>query len=54
MKTVASCTKMSSKHLVHGAEYNIGRAYFQGFGVRTDYQEAERLVELELPFFTIK
>lgn len=42
MKQVAASTKPSAKHLIHGAEYNIGRAYFQGYGVRTDYQEAEK------------
>ncbi|XP_067932530.1 LRP2-binding protein-like isoform X1 [Watersipora subatra] len=42
MQAVATCTKMSCKHLVHAAEYNIGRAYFQGYGVRTDYEEAEK------------
>lgn len=44
MKAVAACKKISSKHLVHSAEFNVGRAYFQGYGIRTDYPEAERYV----------
>ena len=46
MKIVAGCKKMSAKHLIHGAEFNIGRAYFQGYGIRTDYREAEKYVNV--------
>lgn len=31
------------KHIIHAAQYNIGRAYFQGYGVgRQSDKEAER------------
>ncbi|XP_046340763.1 LRP2-binding protein-like [Haliotis rufescens] len=40
---VATSTMRQAKHLKHAAEYNIGRAYFQGYGVkRQSDEEAER------------
>ncbi|XP_046565674.1 LRP2-binding protein-like [Haliotis rubra] len=40
---IATSTVRQAKHLKHAAEYNIGRAYFQGYGVRRQSdEEAER------------
>ncbi|ESO98363.1 hypothetical protein LOTGIDRAFT_84170, partial [Lottia gigantea] len=40
---VASCKSKSVKHLLPALQYNIGRAYFQGFGVkRQSDAEAEK------------
>jgi len=42
MQKVASSTSPKAKHLLFAAYYNIGRAYFQGYGVQHLDDEAER------------
>ncbi|CAH1784642.1 unnamed protein product [Owenia fusiformis] len=42
MLDVANSKSILSKHLIHAAQYNVGRAYFQGYGVRQSDEEAER------------
>ncbi|XP_064631232.1 LRP2-binding protein-like isoform X2 [Lineus longissimus] len=43
MNRISSSTSLRAKHLVHAAQYNIGRAHFQGYGVRRQSDtEAER------------
>ncbi|XP_074642385.1 LRP2-binding protein-like isoform X2 [Tubulanus polymorphus] len=42
MMTVAATPPPQVKHLVRAAQYNIGRAHFQGFGVKQSDEEAER------------
>jgi len=42
MMKIASSTSPRVKHLLHAAQYNIGRAYFQGYGVRRSDDDAER------------
>lgn len=43
MYKVATSTTLQAKHLVHSAQFNVGRAYYQGFGVKRSEDEAERL-----------
>lgn len=43
MSKVATSTTLQAKHLVHAAQFNVGRAYYQGFGVKRSEEEAERL-----------
>ena len=43
MRVVESDCK-KARHLLRAAEYNVGRAYFQGFGVKQSDQQAEKLV----------
>ena len=38
---VANLTSTEVSHLIHCAEYNIARAYFEGFGVKQSDTEAE-------------
>jgi len=42
MQKVATSTSPKAKHLLYAAYYNIGRAYFQGYGVQHIDDEAER------------
>lgn len=42
MYKVATSTILQAKHLVHAAQFNVGRAYYQGFGVKRSEDEAER------------
>ncbi len=42
MMKVASSTSPKTRHLLRAAQYNIGRAYFQGYGVIHADDEAER------------
>ncbi len=42
MTEVATSTAKNSHHLVRAAQYNIGRAYFQGYGVKHSDDEALR------------
>ena len=42
MMDVATNTTKKGKHLVRAAQYNIGRAYFQGYGCKQSYTVAER------------
>ena len=44
MKKVAETSNPKAKHLTRAAQYNVGRAYFQGYGVRQSDFEAERRV----------
>lgn len=46
MKKIAETTDENAKHLVRAAQYNLARAYFQGYGVRQSDEEAERLEKL--------
>ncbi|KAL3863322.1 hypothetical protein ACJMK2_005084 [Sinanodonta woodiana] len=40
---IATSDARQAKHLVHAAQYNLGRAYFEGYGVnRQSDEEAER------------
>ncbi|CAE1166475.1 LRP2-binding protein [Acanthosepion pharaonis] len=39
---VASSKSNVHKHLIHVAQYCIGLAYFQGFGIQQSYEDAER------------
>lgn len=42
MLEVAQSQKKRDSHVIPSAQYNVGRAYFQGFGVRQSDSEAER------------
>ena len=42
MKAVAESSNQKAKHLTRAAQYNVGRAYFQGYGVQQSDSEAER------------
>ena len=42
MLEVADNARHRDAHLVPSAQYNIGRAYFQGYGVRQSDEEAVR------------
>jgi len=43
MHRVATSCEALASHLVRAAQFNVGRAYFQGAGVRRSISEAERL-----------
>jgi len=43
MLRVAKSCEARAGHLVRAAQFNIGRAYYQGCGVRRSVSEAERL-----------
>jgi len=43
MFRVATSCEARASHLLRAAQFNIGRAYFQGSGVRRSVAEAERL-----------
>jgi len=43
MQRVATSCDALASHLVRAAQFNIGRAYYQGSGVRRSVSEAERL-----------
>ena len=42
LKEVAESTNPDAAHLIPFAQYNIGRAYYEGFGVKQSDKEAER------------
>lgn len=43
LRKIATCDAKNVRHLVRAAQYNLGRAYFQGYGVeRQSDQDAER------------
>ncbi|XP_033633027.1 LRP2-binding protein-like [Asterias rubens] len=42
MMKVASSSSKRAKHLVPFAQYNVGRAYFEGYGVKQSDAEAEK------------
>jgi hypothetical protein len=45
MKRLATSTSRHAKHLLNAVRFNIGRAYFQGYGVRRQSDdEAEKFV----------
>ena len=44
MRTVASSTSKHAHHLLRAAQYNVGRAYFQGYGVKQSDADAEKWV----------
>jgi len=44
MHRVATSCEAQASHLLRAAQFNIGRAYYQGAGVRVSLSEAERLL----------
>jgi len=42
MKEIAESNNPDATHLIHNAQYNIGRAYFEGFGVKQSDKESEK------------
>ena len=42
LKEVAESTNPDAAHLIPYAQYNVGRAYYEGFGVKQSDAEAER------------
>lgn len=42
MLQVATSKSVKAVHLKHYAQFNIGRAYFEGFGVDQSDKEAEK------------
>ena len=42
MKEVVASSVSNHEKLIHCAEYNIGRAYYEGFGVKQSDEEAEK------------
>lgn len=42
MKKIADSNAKQAQHLKYAAQYNLGRAYYQGTGVKQSYTEAER------------
>ena len=42
MLEVAQSNSCQAIHLKHYAQYNIGRAYFEGYGVKQSNEEAEK------------
>lgn len=42
MFRIAKSTSKMASHLKHHAQYNVGRAYFEGYGVGQSDEEAER------------
>jgi TPR repeat protein len=42
MMELATDTSKEGRHLVRAAQFNVGRAYFQGYGVKQSDKEAER------------
>jgi len=42
LKEVAESTNPDATHLIPFAQYNVGRAYYEGFGVKQSDEEAER------------
>ena len=45
MHRVATSCEARASHLIRAAQFNIGRAYYQGSGVRRSVSEAERLIQ---------
>ena len=46
MKKIADSNAKQAQHLKFAAQYNLGRAYYQGTGVKQSYTEAEKYVVL--------
>ena len=42
MLKVANAKSVFAAHLKHAAQYNIGRAYFEGYGTSQDNENAEK------------
>lgn len=42
MRDIAESNNPDASHLTHHAQFNLGRAYFEGFGVKQSDKEAER------------
>ena len=42
MKEVAESTHPDATHLIPFAQYNVGRAFYEGFGVKQSDAEAEK------------
>ena len=48
MLKVAEAKSVFAAHLKHAALYNIGRAYFEGYGTQQSNEKAEKYVILNL------
>jgi len=46
MHRVATSCEARASHLIRAAQFNIGRAYYQGSGIRRSVSEAERLLRI--------
>ena len=53
MMEVATNTQKKGRHLVRAAQYNIGRAYFQGFGCKQSEKLAERYIVVTVLLYTV-
>ena len=42
LKEIAQSTSPEAAHLIPFAQYNVGRAYYEGFGIKQSDLEAER------------
>lgn len=42
MEKIINSTSPKARHLKYAAAYNLGRAYFEGYGVKHSAEEAER------------
>ena len=45
MMKIATSEDVEAAHLKHSAMFNVGKAYFEGFGVKQDDKEAEKLAK---------
>lgn len=56
MKKIVDSPCPKARHLQFAAAYNLGRAYYEGKGVKRSDEEAERqfLAENKIFFFLIK
>lgn len=48
MMRIASSKTSKARHLKYSAQYNVGCAYFQGYGVQQSDAEAEKYVYIAL------
>ena len=53
MMEVATNTQKKGRHLVRAAQYNIGRAYFQGFGCKQSEKLAERYIVVTVLLYSV-
>jgi TPR repeat protein len=42
MKELAKSKSPDASHLIHNAQYNVARAYYEGFGVKQSDLDAEK------------
>lgn len=45
MKRIVNTSSPKTRHLKFAAAYNLGRAYYEGYGIQTSEEEAERYIE---------